>query len=667
MRPEGSKEVNMKAASASVIATMFCASAVLAQVPLPPHSTIYNGYTRGYTFTAQTNFFINQLGLPMDAYQAGDTAGFLIRVNGAVALHSIGNVGPNVPALIQVNTGDVVDVLGNWSPAVPGSFTAHNSYSASATNFATTIEGVAHTIQRSGWQWDIGDPLYGGTYLAPTSGPIGRVFIWTNPPSGLYAHFTATPVTGPSPLAVQFTDQSFSSDPGGVLTWAWDFDNDGTIDSTLQNPTHTYNTCGDYTVVLTVTDAAHPPSTETKTNYIRTDLVTASFTKTSLGGGSYQFTDTSTPTPTAWAWDLDGDGIVDSTLQNPTFTYPATCQVYNVTLTVTLACRTSTATDSVFVAPLSATAVPFTGGNGTSSTTTLGNMFDIQVTAAEGIHVCAIRQAVYTYTGQFRADVYVAPDTYIGKESTSGAWRLVATGIGVSAGGPFTNPNGYDVSLGSGFYLPAGNYGVVVFLTAVAPAGTMYIAYTNGPQGPFVNPDITFFPNPATAPGRVSTTLFTGSGIINRCWNGTFYYGKCSVSSTPGYGFFGAGCAGALGIPRNVAVSQPIVGSTMTIGLNNLATNAAMMMIGFSNTTSPLGPLPLDATPFGAPGCFLRVNPESTLFVFGVNNGALFNLTIPNSAIYLCQQFYTQYISFDPAANPAGVAGSDACGAIIGQ
>jgi PKD repeat protein len=61
------------------------------------------------------------------------------------------------------------------------------------------------------------------------------------------ASFTATPTNGTSPLNVQFTDTS-SNNP---TSWAWDFDNDGIIDSTLQNPTWTYNTDGTYTVTLT--------------------------------------------------------------------------------------------------------------------------------------------------------------------------------------------------------------------------------------------------------------------------------------------------------------------------------------------------------------------------------------------------------------------------------
>jgi hypothetical protein len=78
------------------------------------------------------------------------------------------------------------------------------------------------------------------------------------------AEFTADTTSGTAPLAVQFTDQS----TGGIETWAWDFDNDGTVDSSVQNPTPwTYTAAGDYTVSLTVTGPGGS-HTETKTDYI---------------------------------------------------------------------------------------------------------------------------------------------------------------------------------------------------------------------------------------------------------------------------------------------------------------------------------------------------------------------------------------------------------------
>ncbi|HEX6812303.1 MAG TPA: hypothetical protein VF384_11815 [Planctomycetota bacterium] len=173
-------------------AALFLASTALAQVAIPPHASIYNGFSRGFQFISNTAFSIVQLELPVNAQQVGDTAGFLVRINGAVALHSVANVGPSIATSIAVNVGDNVDIIGNWSPALPGSFTAHNSYTASMASFATTIEGVPHTIQRCGWQHDIGVSPLTGVYLAPTSGAMGRINVYTSSASGTLATNTTT-------------------------------------------------------------------------------------------------------------------------------------------------------------------------------------------------------------------------------------------------------------------------------------------------------------------------------------------------------------------------------------------------------------------------------------------------------------------------------------------
>jgi len=49
---------------------------------------------------------------------------------------------------------------------------------------------------------------------------------------------------------VAFTDESSGTAP---LTYAWDFEDNGTVDAITQNATHTYLAAGNYTVNLTVT------------------------------------------------------------------------------------------------------------------------------------------------------------------------------------------------------------------------------------------------------------------------------------------------------------------------------------------------------------------------------------------------------------------------------
>jgi len=147
------------------------------------------------------------------------------------------------------------------------------------------------------------------------------------------ARFAATPTTGQVPVLVQFTGIS----GGNVSTWEWDFDNDGVVDSSLQNPQHIYNQPGNYTVTLTVSGPSGN-DTEVKVDYLKfthascqPDFVAES---TAISGvRPVQFTDQSTGDIIGWAWDFENDGIIDSTEQNPTHTYNSD-GVYSVTLTI---------------------------------------------------------------------------------------------------------------------------------------------------------------------------------------------------------------------------------------------------------------------------------------------------------------------------------------------
>jgi PKD repeat protein len=80
------------------------------------------------------------------------------------------------------------------------------------------------------------------------------------------ADFTADVTADPPPLTVNFTDNS----SGNITSWEWDF-GDG-VTSTEQNPSHTYNDLGRYTVSLTVTGPGGS-DTETKPDYITAAIV----------------------------------------------------------------------------------------------------------------------------------------------------------------------------------------------------------------------------------------------------------------------------------------------------------------------------------------------------------------------------------------------------------
>jgi cytochrome c len=76
----------------------------------------------------------------------------------------------------------------------------------------------------------------------------------------------ADPTDGPAPLTVQFSSEgTHDPDPADSITFAWDFDDDGTIDSMDPNPSFIYTAIGQYTARLTVTDSSGKSSSANTT------------------------------------------------------------------------------------------------------------------------------------------------------------------------------------------------------------------------------------------------------------------------------------------------------------------------------------------------------------------------------------------------------------------
>ncbi len=84
------------------------------------------------------------------------------------------------------------------------------------------------------------------------------------PVNGVAPDFTVNKTLVTVGEAVQFTDLS----SGAPVAWYWDFDNNGTIDSTARNPSHTYTTAGDKTVKLTASNM-YGAASESKVALVR--------------------------------------------------------------------------------------------------------------------------------------------------------------------------------------------------------------------------------------------------------------------------------------------------------------------------------------------------------------------------------------------------------------
>ncbi len=491
-------------------------------------------------------------------------------------------------------------------------------------------------------------------YLSPTGTTQQNVGIVVEltcaPPTGLFASFTASTQTGGTPLLVSFTDQSFTSAPGGVTSWAWDFDGDNVVDSTAQNPTFTYTVCGTYDVKLTVGDGVNPPSTLTRPAYIVTDEVTPAFTSSLIAPNTLLFIDQSTPTPTSWAWDLDGDSVIDSTSPTAVFVYPTGCVPIDVTLTVSRLCRGPyTLTRRVRVSDSLATRED---GN-TSFGAGGGNFFDVDVLNPNGISVCAIdTKTTAAANAAVTVNVYATPGTYVGVQQNAAAWRLIATGTATGTGS--LQPP-VPVTLAQPFYLAPGSHGL--FVQVSGGGGPQYTSGANA----YGNADLTL------TLGASQATPFVSAPATPRTWNGALHYSTCATGGEAGFGFFGLGCAGTLPVSRQIASSLPRLGQSLVVGVDNLPVSVAVMIVGLSRTVSAFGPLPLDVAPIGMPGCSARVSLDGAEVMLGASNAATWTFAIPNTPALACMQFFTQALVFDAPANPFGAVLSDAAAAVIGN
>ena len=83
------------------------------------------------------------------------------------------------------------------------------------------------------------------------------------PPLPPVIDFTATPNVGQVPLTVDFA----YTGTGPVTEYEWDFESTSTVQSTQQNPTHTFTSAGFYTIKLDVSGPSGSDS-ETRVNFI---------------------------------------------------------------------------------------------------------------------------------------------------------------------------------------------------------------------------------------------------------------------------------------------------------------------------------------------------------------------------------------------------------------
>ncbi len=129
-------------------------------------------------------------------------------------------------------------------------------------------------------------------------------------------------------LEVEFFNSTTNAD-----SYEWDFGDNTT--STLENPSHTYDSFGDYSVTLSATNEC---GTVTETIEISiSSLPVANFSSNITSGCTVveiQFEDLSTSNSDTWEWTFEGGSPSSSSEQNPLISYE-NAGTFDVSLTVT--------------------------------------------------------------------------------------------------------------------------------------------------------------------------------------------------------------------------------------------------------------------------------------------------------------------------------------------
>ncbi len=392
------------------------------------------------------------------------------------------------------------------------------------------------------------------------------------PAAGLYPSFNATPTNPAVNQQVQFTDNSYTSDPGGITAWAWDVNGDTIIDYTTQNPTHAYPVEGNYDVSLTVTSAQFGAQTMTRTGFITVDAVEASFTAQILPGAVVVFTDTSTGGPTSWAWDFTNDGLVDATTQGTAHVYPGPGQ-YTCRLTVTDAFSNSTTTQTLGI-----DIIPVPGFGSTFSGTAATRGFWFQTPTKFSVVSASVPDE--TNNGTQNVAIFKLPSAPPSYPTTiTGDLQFLAQGAPSNApvpcavsfdAGDFVGVLGAcgTTSMANSYGTPAGPFASSVLgqPTTLTRFGTQFNINTNASVG-----TLPLWQEPAAALSRVVLGVSGTTGVA---------YG----TGTPS----GAGPAA----PTMKCTALPFLGQTATIDVTQNDNNVLSIMaggLGRASIPSPFG------------------------------------------------------------------------------
>ncbi len=263
-------------------------------------------------------------------------------------------------------------------PSAEFSFSTMNCHGSPVqfTDQSTVVPGYMSSIVQ--WVWNFGDGTPPVTIVPPANPNVTHIFagmassytvvltVTTSDGCSSFIEHTVNIIA--SPLAgftypagncvlqpVHFTDNSQTNGGGNIIQWYWNFGDPSSglnNQSALQNPSHTFNAAGTYTVTEIVYNSSNCPDTAIHTITVSASPVADFVADTACLGSATTFTDqSSTPSGqiTQYLWNF-GDGTT-SNLKDPVHSYQA-AGTFQVSLTVTIQAGCSnTITKPVLVLP----------------------------------------------------------------------------------------------------------------------------------------------------------------------------------------------------------------------------------------------------------------------------------------------------------------------------
>ncbi|HIG32728.1 MAG TPA: hypothetical protein EYQ09_04755, partial [Flavobacteriales bacterium] len=157
-----------------------------AAVTAGAHASVYTGYARGWSFTAQSSFNLSHVRAAdatiLDPSLVEQSIEILDITSGVVSIYYAANqpTGWLATGGLSIVAGNTYAIVGAKHATNPVAFGMANSYGGSGQSFM--IDGISTPVMRCGAQGNLSMGQVnagGGTWLAPTAGSIGRLEIMT--------------------------------------------------------------------------------------------------------------------------------------------------------------------------------------------------------------------------------------------------------------------------------------------------------------------------------------------------------------------------------------------------------------------------------------------------------------------------------------------------------